>query len=81
MAEVQSGSENFLKAIEKYAEEQRNKIRFESESFKKQELEKSRTARDNYLEDKIPKEEALRTSRCFMTLLHASRVVWYHALV
>ena len=34
MAEVQSGSENFLKAIEKYAEEQRNKIRFESESFK-----------------------------------------------
>ena len=41
MAEVQSGSENFLKAIEKYAEEQRNKIRFESESFKKQEeLEK-----------------------------------------
>ena len=41
MAEVQSGSENFLKAIEKYAEEQRNKIRFESESFKKQELEKA----------------------------------------
>ena len=43
MAEVQSGSENFLKAIEKYAEEQRNKIRFESESFKKlkqKELEK-----------------------------------------
>ena len=25
--------------------------------------------------------EALRTSRCFVTLLHASRVVWYHALV
>ena len=43
MAEVQSGSENFLKAIEKYAEEQRNKIRFESESFKKQELEKAET--------------------------------------
>lgn len=41
MAEVQGGSENFLKAIEKYAEEQRNKIRFESESFKKQELEKA----------------------------------------
>lgn len=41
MAEVQSGSDNFLKAIEKYAEEQRNKIRFESESFKKQELEKA----------------------------------------
>lgn len=43
MAEVQSGSENFLKAIEKYAEEQRNRIRFESESFKKQELEKAET--------------------------------------
>ena len=43
MAEVQSGSENFLKAIEKYAEEQRNKIRFESGSFKKQELEKAET--------------------------------------
>lgn len=43
MAEVQSCSENFLKAIEKYAEEQRNKIRFESESFKKQELEKAET--------------------------------------
>ena len=43
MAEVQSGSENFLKAIEKYAEEQRNKIRFESESFKKKELEKAET--------------------------------------
>lgn len=41
MAEVQSNSDNFLKAIEKYAEEQRNKIRFESESFKKQELEKA----------------------------------------
>lgn len=26
MAEVQGGSENFLKAIEKYAEEQRNKF-------------------------------------------------------
>ena len=43
MAEVQSGSEFFLKAIEKYAEVQRNKIRFESESFKKQELEKAET--------------------------------------
>lgn len=32
-----------MKAIEKYAEEQRNKIRFESESFKKQELEKAET--------------------------------------
>lgn len=41
MAEVQGGSDNFLKAIEKYAEEQRNQIRFESESFKKQELEKA----------------------------------------
>lgn len=41
MAEVQNNSDNFLKAIEKYAEEQRNKIRFESESFKKQELEKA----------------------------------------
>lgn len=41
MAEMQSNSDNFLKAIEKYAEEQRNKIRFESESFKKQELEKA----------------------------------------
>lgn len=41
MSEVQTNSENFLKAIEKYAEEQRNKIRFESESFKKQELEKA----------------------------------------
>lgn len=41
MAEVQSGSENFLKAIEKYAEEQRNQIRFESETFKKKELEKA----------------------------------------
>lgn len=41
MAEVQGSSDNFLKAIEKYAEEQRNQIRFESESFKKQELEKA----------------------------------------
>ena len=39
MAEAQNNSENFLKAIEKYAEEQRNKIRFESESFKLKELE------------------------------------------
>lgn len=41
MAEAQNNSENFLKAIEKYAEEQRNKIRFESESFKQKELEKA----------------------------------------
>lgn len=41
MPETQSNTDNFLKAIEKYAEEQRNQIRFESETYKKQELEKA----------------------------------------
>lgn len=43
MAETQSNTDNFLKAIEKYAEEQRTKIRFESETYKKEELEKAET--------------------------------------
>lgn len=51
MAEVQSGSENFLKAIEKYAEEQRNKIRFESESFKSKSLKR---LKQKELEKPIP---------------------------
>lgn len=41
MPEIQGNTDNFLKAIEKYAEEQRTKIRFESETYKKEELEKA----------------------------------------
>lgn len=39
MSETQSNADNFLKAIEKYAEEQRNQLRLEFEAYKKKELE------------------------------------------
>ncbi|MGN0537748.1 MAG: V-type ATP synthase subunit E [Acutalibacteraceae bacterium] len=41
MADIASKTDKFLKAIEKYAEEQRTKIRSEAETFKEKELEKA----------------------------------------
>ncbi|MBQ3928742.1 MAG: hypothetical protein II711_01445 [Clostridia bacterium] len=41
MSEIVSKTDNFLKAIEKYAEKQRNKIQSEAEDFKKRELNKA----------------------------------------
>lgn len=41
MPETVSKTDNFLKAIERYAEEQRSKIRLEAEDFKERELNKA----------------------------------------
>lgn len=41
MPDTVSKTDNFLKAIEKYAEEQRNKIQHEAEDFKEKELNKA----------------------------------------
>ena len=41
MPDTVSKTDNFLKAIEKYAEEQRTKIRSEAEDFKEKELNKA----------------------------------------
>lgn len=41
MSETQNNADNFLKAIEKYAEEQRNQLKFEFEAYKKKEIEKA----------------------------------------
>ncbi len=41
MSDTVSKTDNFLRAIEKYAEEQRNKIKSEAETFKEKELTKA----------------------------------------
>ena len=41
MPETVSKTDNFLKAIEKYAEQQRSKIQSEAEDFKQKELSKA----------------------------------------
>ena len=41
MPDTVSKTDNFLKAIEKYAEEQRNQIQSEAETFKERELNKA----------------------------------------
>ena len=41
MPDTVSKTDNFLKAIEKYAEEQRSKIQSEAEDFKEKELNKA----------------------------------------